>query len=118
MKAVRSVEGSGAVDLDEPPGVGELLDMRATSICGSDLSYIRFGSRAILGHELAACARTARGRRRGHLRRMECLQCLRGAYTVPDPRAACTRISADGGMAEQFRAPSARLVPSRRVGRP
>src|ERR1700735_5499585 len=54
MKAVRSVEGGGAVvDLAEPPGGGELLEMKATSICGSDLSYIRFGSRSILGHELA-----------------------------------------------------------------
>ena len=54
MKAVRSVEGGVAVvDVDEPPGIGELLEMKATSICGSDLSYIRFGSRSILGHELA-----------------------------------------------------------------
>jgi hypothetical protein len=45
VKAVRSVEGGVAVvDVDEPPGAGELLEMRATSICGSDLSYIRFGS--------------------------------------------------------------------------
>ena len=70
MKAVRSVEGGVAVvDLDEPPGIGELLDMRATSICGSDLSYIRFGSRAILGHELAGVREDGTaGGRRGHLR--------------------------------------------------
>ena len=70
MKAVRSIEGGVAVvDVDEPPGIGEVLDMRATSICGSDLSYIRFGSRNILGHELAGRAR-GRHRRggRGDLR--------------------------------------------------
>jgi hypothetical protein len=37
MKAVRGTEaGVSVVDLDEPPGVGELLAMKATSICASD----------------------------------------------------------------------------------
>ena len=54
MKAVRGVEGGVAVvDLDEPPGIGEVLDIRSTSICASDLLYLRFGTRQILGHELA-----------------------------------------------------------------
>ena len=55
MKAVRSRDGAVAVvEVDEPPGMGEeVLDMRATSVCGSDLSYIRMGSTDILGHELA-----------------------------------------------------------------
>ncbi|HXW39127.1 MAG TPA: hypothetical protein VEJ44_05485, partial [Acidimicrobiales bacterium] len=54
MKAVRSrPEGVVLDDVDEPPGVGEILDMKATSVCASDLSYIRLGSTNILGHELA-----------------------------------------------------------------
>jgi threonine dehydrogenase-like Zn-dependent dehydrogenase len=49
MKAVRSTEGGvSVVDLDEPPGTGELLVMKAMSICASDLAYIRFGSRSDL----------------------------------------------------------------------
>jgi threonine dehydrogenase-like Zn-dependent dehydrogenase len=113
MKAVRSMEGGVAVvELDEPPGIGELLDMRATSICGSDLSYIRFGSRAILGHELsgvradgtAVVVEAIYGC-------MECPQCERGAYNLcPTHGQRALGISADGGMAEQFRAPTARLV--------
>jgi threonine dehydrogenase-like Zn-dependent dehydrogenase len=114
MKAVRSVEGGVAVvDLDEAPGVGELLEMRATSICGSDLSYIRFGSRAILGHELAGV------RDDGSAVVVEaiygcmaCEQCARGAYNLcPTHGQRALGINADGGMAEHFRAPTARLVP-------
>jgi 2-desacetyl-2-hydroxyethyl bacteriochlorophyllide A dehydrogenase len=114
MKAVRSVEGGVAVvDVDEPPGVGELLAMKATSICGSDLSYIRFGSRSILGHELA-------GQREDGSAVvveaiygcMECAQCARGAYNLcPTHGQRALGISADGGMAEHFRAPAARMVP-------
>lgn len=113
MKAVRSIEGGVAVvDVDEPPGIGELLDMRATSICGSDLSYIRFGSRNVLGHELAGLrddgspvvVEAIYGC-------MECEQCSRGAYNLcPTHGQRALGIGADGGMAEQFRAPSARLV--------
>jgi 2-desacetyl-2-hydroxyethyl bacteriochlorophyllide A dehydrogenase len=114
MKAVRSVEGGVAVvDLDEPPGTGELLTMRATSICGSDLSYIRFGSRAILGHELAGVR--ADGTAvvvEAIYGCMECEQCARGAYNLcPTHGQRALGISADGGMAEHFRAPTARLVP-------
>ena len=96
MKAVRSQEGGVAVvEVDEPPGVedGELLDMRATSVCASDLSYIRFGSTNILGHELAG--RTQRRdpcRRRSHLRlpRVRAMP-KRGLQPVPDPRPAGAR---------------------------
>ena len=84
MKAVRSVEGGVAVvDVDEPPGVGEVLDMRATSICGSDLSYIRFGSRFILGHELAGVREDGTAVVVEAIYGcMECDQCARGAYNL------------------------------------
>ena len=114
MKAVRSVEGGVAVvDVDEPPGMGEVLSMKATSICGSDLSYIRFGSRAILGHELAG--RRADGTPvvvEAIYGCMECDQCARGAYNLcPTHGQRALGISADGGMAEEFRVPPTRLVP-------
>jgi 2-desacetyl-2-hydroxyethyl bacteriochlorophyllide A dehydrogenase len=113
VKAVRS--GSGAVrvvELDEPPGVGEVLDMKATSICASDLSYVRFGSTNVLGHELA-------GRRpdgtpvvvEAIYGCLACDQCRRGAYNLcPTHGQRALGIFADGGMAEQFRAPPERLV--------
>ncbi|HTU39225.1 MAG TPA: zinc-binding dehydrogenase [Acidimicrobiales bacterium] len=114
MKAVRSNgEGVDVVELDEPPGMGEVLDMRATSVCASDLSYIRFGSTNILGHELAGVrsdgtpvvVEAIYGC-------MECAQCLRGAYNLcPTHGQRALGIGADGGMADQFRAPPARMVP-------
>jgi 2-desacetyl-2-hydroxyethyl bacteriochlorophyllide A dehydrogenase len=113
MKAVRSGNGAvSVVDLDGPPGSGELLEMEATSICASDLSYIRFGSTNVLGHELA-------GRRsdgtpvvvEAIYGCMECDQCLRGAYNLcPTHGQRALGIFADGGMAEKFRAPPERMV--------
>jgi 2-desacetyl-2-hydroxyethyl bacteriochlorophyllide A dehydrogenase len=114
MKAVRSIEGGVAVvDLDEPPGIGEVLDIKATSICGSDLSYIRFGSRNILGHELAGTREDGTAVVVEAIYGcMECDQCRRGAYNLcPTHGQRALGISADGGMSEQFRAPTARLVP-------
>ncbi len=114
MKAVRSVEGGVAVvELEEAPGTGELLEMRATSICGSDLSYIRFGSRAILGHELAGVREDGSAVVVEAIYGcMECDQCARGAYNLcPTHGERALGVTADGGMAEHFRAPTARLVP-------
>ncbi len=114
MKAVRSTEGGvRVVDLDEPPGVGETVKITSASICGSDLGYIQFGSRSILGHELAGY------REDGTAVAVEaiygclaCDQCERGAYNLcPTHGQRALGITADGGMAEQFRAPAARLVP-------
>jgi 2-desacetyl-2-hydroxyethyl bacteriochlorophyllide A dehydrogenase len=113
MKAVRSVEGGVAVvDLDEPPGAGELLEMRATSVCASDLLYIRVGSRAILGHELAGTREDGTPVVVEALYGcMECEQCRRGAYNLcPTHPQRALGVSIDGGMAEQFRAPALRLV--------
>ena len=114
MKAVRSVDGHAAVvDVDEPPGAGELLEMTATSICSSDMMYMRYGSQAILGHELAGLrddgtpvvVEAIYGC-------MECEQCLRGSYNLcPEMPRRALGMTADGGMAEQFRAPAERLVP-------
>jgi 2-desacetyl-2-hydroxyethyl bacteriochlorophyllide A dehydrogenase len=114
VKAVRSHEGGVAVvELDGPPGIGEPLEMRSTSVCASDLSYIRFGSTNILGHELAG----VRGDGTPVVVEaiygcMECEQCARGTYNLcPTHGQRALGIGADGGMAEQFLAPPARVVP-------
>jgi threonine dehydrogenase-like Zn-dependent dehydrogenase len=114
LKAVRGAEGGVAVvDLDEPPGSGELLKMASTSVCGSDLSYIRFGSRMILGHELAGVR--ADGTPvvvEAIYGCMECEQCRRGTYNLcPTHVQRALGVTADGGMAEHYLAPSERLVP-------
>ena len=113
MKGVRGAAGGvEVVDLDEPPGVGEVLDMRATSICASDLSYIRFGSRKILGHELAGTRADGTPVVVEALYGcMDCDQCRRGSYNLCATHGErALGIRADGGMATQFRAPTERLV--------
>src|SRR6478609_9074875 len=114
MKAVRGAEGGVAVvDVDEPPGTGSLLEMRATRVCASDLLYIDIGSRKILGHELAGVREDGTPVVVEALYGcMECEQCERGLYNLcPTHSQRALGVSVDGGMAEQFRAPAARLVP-------
>ena len=113
MKAVRGAEGGvDVVEIEEPPGVGELVDMRSTSVCASDLLYTRLGSRKILGHELAGTRQDGTAVVVEALYGcMECDQCLRGLYNLcPTHGQRALGMTADGGMAEQFRAPPARLV--------
>jgi 2-desacetyl-2-hydroxyethyl bacteriochlorophyllide A dehydrogenase len=118
MKAVRSGDGGvSVVDVDEPPGTGEdegeVLDMVATSICGSDLMYIRFGSTFVLGHELAGVREDGTAVVVEAIYGcMQCEACRRGAYNLCATHGQrALGIAADGGMAEQFRAPVERLVP-------
>jgi 2-desacetyl-2-hydroxyethyl bacteriochlorophyllide A dehydrogenase len=114
MKAVRGAEGGvKVVDVDEPPGIGEILQMRSTSICASDFSYIQYGSRYILGHELAGVREDGTPVAIEAIYGcMACEQCQRGAYHLcPTHSKRALGMFADGGIAEQFRAPTARLVP-------
>lgn len=114
MKAVRAGGGGVAVvEVDNPPGTGELLEMKATSVCASDLSYIAWGFEKILGHELAGFREDGTAVVVEALYGcMDCEQCRRGAYNLcPTHPQRALGVSVDGGMAEQFRAPSERLVP-------
>ena len=113
MKAVRGCDdGVELVEIDEPPGVGELLTMRAASICGSDFGLIAAGSRFVVGHELtgtrsdgvAVAVEAMYGC-------MTCERCLAGSYNLCERQAErALGFSVDGGMAEYFRAPANRLV--------
>jgi 2-desacetyl-2-hydroxyethyl bacteriochlorophyllide A dehydrogenase len=114
MKAVRAGNGGVAVvDVENPPGSGELVDIAATSVCASDLGYVAMGFDKILGHELAGF------REDGTAVVVEalygcgsCDQCRRGWYNLcPTHPQRALGVSIDGGMAEQFRAPPERLVP-------
>ncbi|OHV39097.1 MULTISPECIES: zinc-dependent alcohol dehydrogenase [Pseudofrankia] len=115
MKAVRSAGGAvSVIDVDLPPGEGdELLTMKSASICSSDLMYLRYGLSQVVGHELAGV------RADGTPVIVEavfgcgtCDQCQIGRYNLcPVHFTRALGANADGGMAEQFRAPSPRLVP-------
>lgn len=114
MKAVRAADDGVVIDnLDEPPGGGELLEMKSTSVCASDLMYISFGTRKILGHELAGIREDGTPVVVEAIYGcMECEQCQRGAFNLcPTHSERALGVFADGGMAEQFRAPPERLVP-------
>jgi len=115
VKAVRAAEGGvEVVDVDEPPGMGdEVVEMGATSVCASDLMYIEFGLRKILGHELAGVRSDGTAvvvealYGCGH-----CEQCERGTYNLcPTHAERALGVSIDGGMVEHYRAPAERLVP-------
>ena len=114
MKAVRAGDGQvRVVEVDEPPGQGELLRVRAASICGSDFTYLAYGSTAIVGHELAGL------RADGTPVAVEglygcgaCEVCREGRYNLcPSAIRGSLGFMADGGMVEHFRAPSDHLVP-------
>ena len=114
MKAVRAAQsGVDVVDLDEPPGTGELLQVRSASICSSDLAYIDLGSRRILGHELAGLLEDGTAAVVEALYGCHaCDQCHRGRYNLcPTHPQRALGVTADGGMAQQFRVPSTQLVP-------
>jgi len=113
VKALRGLAGRAVlVDVDEPPGEGELLSMRAIGICGSDVIAIAQGREWILGHELVGVrsdgtpvvVEALYGCR-------ECECCRTGRYNLcrRDGNKALGVLS-DGGMAEQFRAPAHTFV--------
>jgi len=101
MRAVRSTgDGVEVVDVDEPDGAGELLTMRAASVCGSDLGYIAMGSRFVLGRVPSRQPPTGRHRRPGRWRR--------GAH--PPSSVRLRRLAAGPGQAPQVARISAVVV--------
>jgi 2-desacetyl-2-hydroxyethyl bacteriochlorophyllide A dehydrogenase len=113
MRAVRGHDGQPMiVDIDDPPGHGELLSMRAVGICASDLAYLTFGSEVILGHELVGVRADGRAVAvEGLYGCGKCDLCLDGQYNLCDQASQqALGLFNDGGMTEQFRAPVERLV--------
>ena len=100
------------VDVDEPPGEGELLTMHVGGICASDFAYLRMGSTFILGHELAGTR--ADGTPvvvEGLFGCGRCELCAQGRNNLcPQASQKALGIMQDGGMVEQFRVPPAKLV--------
>jgi 2-desacetyl-2-hydroxyethyl bacteriochlorophyllide A dehydrogenase len=113
VHAVRGHEGEPrVVEIDEPPGRGEVITMRAAGICASDLGYLALGTDKILGHELAGM------RADGTPVAVEglfgcgvCDYCRSGRNNLCHQSAQMALgIMQDGGMAEQFRVPTEKLV--------
>ena len=117
VKAVRSTGDLATKvvveEVPDPPGSGELIEVRSASVCSSDLMYIGYGLQRILGHELSGI------RMDGTPVVVEamfgcgtCVQCQAGRYNLcPTHTQRALGVTIDGGMAEQYRAPAERLVP-------
>jgi 2-desacetyl-2-hydroxyethyl bacteriochlorophyllide A dehydrogenase len=113
MKAVRGNSGfPELIDLDEPPGDGQPIAMKAAGICASDLKYLALGTQRILGHELAGVA--ADGTPvcvEGLFGCGTCDCCLAGRNNLCQQASQkALGIMQDGGMVEQFRVPPNKLV--------
>jgi threonine dehydrogenase-like Zn-dependent dehydrogenase len=114
MKAVRGRQGAPVVvDLDEAPGHGELLSMRAAGICASDLMYLRIGTDRVLGHELAGVREDGTPVvLEGLFGCGDCAYCLGGRNNLcPSAAGQALGIGQDGGMVEHYRQPPNKLVP-------
>jgi 2-desacetyl-2-hydroxyethyl bacteriochlorophyllide A dehydrogenase len=114
MKAVRGFEGGVVVeDIEEPPGFGELIDVKSASICASDFLYLKYGTQRVLGHELAGVLSDGTSVVVEALYGcLECRHCLDGQYNLCHAHSQrALGITADGGMCEQYRAPATSLVP-------
>jgi L-iditol 2-dehydrogenase len=106
MRAV-VLDGAGQpalVDVPEPEGAGELVSVRATGLCGTDVQKLgRAAAGTVLGHEVVA--EDAAGRRVAlvhHLPCGECARCRAGHETTcerfPEPTIV------PGGFAARARA--------------
>jgi threonine dehydrogenase-like Zn-dependent dehydrogenase len=114
MRAVRSSPpGVSVVDIDEPEGPGELVAIRAASICSSDFAYIDYGSTSILGHELAGVTEDGRPVAVEAIFGCgECELCLSGRYNLCPTTGTTKQLGngVDGGMSQWFRVPAHALV--------
>jgi threonine dehydrogenase-like Zn-dependent dehydrogenase len=113
MRAVRNAPPSvQVVDIEEPEGDGELLRVVAAGICASDLSYLRYGSTQIAGHEFAGVLED------GTAVAVEaifgcgrCPQCEQGSYNICQSGPTALGMLDPGGMSEWFLAPQHALMP-------
>jgi L-iditol 2-dehydrogenase len=91
-------------DLQEPEGAGELVEIRACGLCGTDVQKLgRTAAGTVLGHEVVA--EDSDGRRVAlvhHLPCGECARCRAGHETTCERFAEPTIVP--GGFAERARA--------------
>lgn len=113
MRAVRGHEGRPVVvDVDEPPGEGELLTMHVGGICASDFAYLERGPTFVLGHELAGIRADGMSVMvEGMFGCGNCPFCLDGRNNVCTQSATkALGIMQDGGFVEQYRVPAHKLI--------
>lgn len=116
MRAVRDTPGGVAlVDVPTPavdPATSTLVRVAAVGICGSDLGYLRRGTTSTLGHEISGTTEDGRAVAVEAIFGCgACRACMAGAYNrCPRSGESVIGLTIDGGMADLFAAPTARLV--------
>ena len=113
MKAVRNANPTvEVVEVDEPDGDGELIRVAVSSICASDLMYLKYGSTQIAGHEFAGTLDDGTAVAVEAIFGCgECPQCEQGNYNMCHKGPTALGMLDPGGMAEWFRAPSHAIHP-------
>ena len=100
------------VDVDEPDGPGELVEVQSVGICASDLMYIRMGCDRVLGHEFAGVTSDGTPVAVEALWGCgQCEYCNRGEYNLCLAGPTALGALEDGGMSEWFRPPVRALLP-------
>ena len=113
MRAVRSTPpGVTVVEVDEPEGPDELVQIHSVGICASDLMYIRMGFDRVLGHEMAGVTQDGTAVAIEAVWGCgECPYCKGGESNLCALGPTALGVLEDGGMSEWFRAPARALMP-------
>ena len=113
MKAVvNSDNGVSVVDIDEPEGAGALLEVKSSSICGTDLDFMAMGVTGfIYGHEFAGLVNGVPYAVEPTLHCGTCEQCVAGYTQRCVTASANLGIFTNGGLCERLVVPDYTLVP-------
>lgn len=100
------------VDVDEPTGEGALVQVRSSSICGTDLNLVAMGASGfVYGHEFAGLVDGVAYAIEPVIFCGRCEQCLAGHTQRCTEGRANLGIFADGGLCERIVVPRSTLVP-------
>jgi threonine dehydrogenase-like Zn-dependent dehydrogenase len=113
MKAVvNGDDGVAVIDVDEPTGDGVLLEVRSSSICGTDLNFMAMGAKGfVYGHEFAGVVNGVPYAIEPALHCHSCAQCAAGYTQRCTGGASNLGIFIDGGLCERIMVPEYTLVP-------
>jgi threonine dehydrogenase-like Zn-dependent dehydrogenase len=112
MRGVRSTaDGPAVIEVDEPAGDGALLEVRSSSICGTDLGFLAMGPLPFtFGHEFAGLVDGVPYAVEPTLRCGTCAECLAGHTQRCVGEHGNLGIFIDGGLADRVRVPQENLV--------
>jgi threonine dehydrogenase-like Zn-dependent dehydrogenase len=112
MRGVRSTDdGPAVVEVDEPTGDGLLMEVRSSSICGTDLGFLAMGPLPFtFGHEFAGTVEGVDYAVEPTLRCGACAECLAGHTQRCTGEHGNLGIFIDGGLADRVRVPAENLV--------